>query len=167
MADPRAAALGDLSDWWFDGGKTTVDVDLDVPGGQEAVRNLAAHADLVMDSAPAGVLAARGLDFADLSASRPTLVQVSLTPFGRTGPRALWRSSDLVAAAMGGVCSLTGPPEKPLNSWGQQNYAFGGFMAAICGLSGVHAARETGRGAHVDLSLHEVVASSLENLFFQ
>ena len=25
MADPRAAALGGLCDWWFDGGKTTVD----------------------------------------------------------------------------------------------------------------------------------------------
>ena len=40
-------------------------------------------------------------------------------------------------------------------------------MACICGLAGVNAARETGQGCLVDLSLHEVMTSSIENLFFQ
>ena len=40
-------------------------------------------------------------------------------------------------------------------------------MACVCGLAGVYSARETGRGQHVDLSLHEVMTSSIEQLFFQ
>jgi crotonobetainyl-CoA:carnitine CoA-transferase CaiB-like acyl-CoA transferase len=167
MADPKVASRGGLCDWWLDGGKIRLAEPGDAARHRDEVLALARHADLVIDSRAPGALARQRLDYAELSAVNPALVQVSLTPFGLTGPRAHWKGSDLVAAAMGGVSSLTGPPEKPLNSWGRQNYAFGGFAAALCGLSGVWSARRTGRGAHVDLSLQEVVAGSLENIFFQ
>ncbi|MEL6984055.1 MAG: CoA transferase, partial [Actinomycetota bacterium] len=39
--------------------------------------------------------------------------------------------------------------------------------AAICGLAGVRAARRDGAGQLVDLSLHEVMAGSIENLIMQ
>ena len=94
-------------------------------------------------------------------------MQVSLTPFGRTGPRADWQTSDLVAGAMSGVLSISGTPDQAIGAWGRQNLTFGSLMACICGLAGVHAARETGQGCLVDLSLHEVMTSSIENLFFQ
>ncbi len=167
MVDPVAAARGGLLDWWYDGGKRQVDLDLDRADGQQAVRDLAAHADLVFDDAAPGWLADRGIDHADLAAANPRLVHVSLTPFGRTGPRASWRTSDLVAAALGGVASVTGLADAPMNSWGGQNLNFGGFMAAISGLAALHRARLDGYGQHVDVSLHEVVASSVENLWFQ
>ena len=99
-----------------------------------------------------------GLDHDDLGV-RLALVQVSLTPFGRTGPRAEWQTSDLVAGALGGVLSISGTPDEAVGAWGRQNVNFGSLMACICGLAGVHAARETGRGWHVDLSLHEVVTT--------
>ena len=46
------------------------------------------------------------------SAANPRLVQVSLTPFGRTGPRAGWQTSDLVAAALGGSSVGVRPPRR-------------------------------------------------------
>src|SRR5205085_405444 len=50
---------------------------------------------------------------------------------------------------------------------GREHYNFGSFMACICGLAGLHSAREGGPGQHIDVSLHEVMTSSIENLFFQ
>ena len=167
MADPAVAARGGLLDWWFDGGKDVVVDDLTTEAGQRAYRRLAERADLVIETSPPGRLAELGLDHDALVEVNPRLVQVSLTPFGRTGPRAHWQTSDLVAGALGGVLSVSGTADHPVNPWGRQNVNFGSFMAAICGLAGVWDARESGVGQHVDLSLHESIASSLEHLFFQ
>lgn len=167
MADPAAAERGGLLDWWYDGGKARSTVDLSTAEGQAAYRRLAASADLIIETEPPGRLAALGVDHADLVGVNPSLVQVSLTPFGRTGPRAHWQTSDLVAGALGGVLSVSGTADKAVGAWGRQNLHFGSLMAAICGLAGVRSARETGHGQHVDLSLHEVVTSSLEQMFFQ
>ena len=163
----EAGRRGGLLDWWFDSAKVPIDLDLDTDDGVAQYRRLATSADLIVDAKPIGYLADRGIDHADLLADNPRLVQVSVTPFGRTGPRSGWQSSDLVAGALGGVLAITGTPDEPLNSWGWQNYNFAGFAAAISGLAAVRAARTTGRGQLVDLSLHETVAGSIENLFMQ
>ena len=92
---------------------------------------------------------------------------MSLTPFGRTGPRAEWQTTDLVAAALGGVLSVSGLPDQPVNPWGRQCFNVAGFLAAVSGLAGVHAAESTGAGQHIDLSLHEAVCTTIEQLFFQ
>ena len=167
MTDPAADLLGGVLDWWYDGGKSLVELDLDTPHGRDAYRALAAVADVIIETENPGRLADLGLDHADLSPVNPRLTQISLTPYGRTGPWSGWQSSDLVAGAVGGVLSITGLADQPLNSWGGQNHNFGGFAAAICALAGVRSARRTGVGQLVDLSLHEVVTGSIENLFMQ
>ncbi len=167
LADPAAAALGGVADWWYDGGKRRCRVDLSTTEGREAYRRLAAAADVIVETERPGRLAELGLDYADLSAVNPALVQVSITPFGRTGPRAHWLGSDLVAAAMGGMMALTGLADRPLNVWGRQAYNYAGFVAATSGVAAALSARSTGRGAHVDLSIHETVTGSIENLFMQ
>ncbi len=91
---------------------------------------------------------------------------MSITPFGRTGPRAGWQISDLVAAATGGVLSCTGLPDRPLNLWGRQNYNFASFNAVIAGLAAVRAADLDGKGRHVDVSVQEAVVSTVEQILF-
>lgn len=167
MSGRRATRFGGSLDWWFDAAKSPIDLDLDSDEGVERYRRLAGGADIVIEAKPVGYLAERGIDHEHLTVNSPRLTQVSLTPFGRTGPWASWHSSDLVAGALGGVLSITGTPDAPLNSWGWQNYNFGGFSAALCGLAGVRSARMHGRGRLVDLSLHEVIVGSMENLLMQ
>ena len=167
LADPAAAALGGVADWWYDGGKRRCPVDLGTGEGRDAYRRLAAAADLIVETERPGRLAELNIDYTDVSAGNPALVQVSITPFGRTGPRAHWLGSDLVAAAMGGMMALTGLADRPLNVWGRQAYNYAGFVAATSGVAAALSARSTGRGAHVDLSIHETVTGSIENLFMQ
>jgi crotonobetainyl-CoA:carnitine CoA-transferase CaiB-like acyl-CoA transferase len=159
-----AAERGGLLDWWYDVGTRRAPLDLDSAEGQRAFRDLAARAELLIETELPGRLAALGLDYADLRLLNPRLVHVSLTPFGREGPRAGWQTSDLVSAAFGGVLSVTGEPEQPLNSWGRQSFNVGGFFAAIVGLAGVYAARSNGQGQQIDLSLHECVSTCTEQV---
>src|SRR3954449_8084153 len=56
MADPGLADRGGLLDWWLEGAKHWVDVDLGTAEGVAAYRRLAAHADLVVDTLPPGRL---------------------------------------------------------------------------------------------------------------
>ncbi len=170
FGDAALDARGGVLDWWYDGGKRRCALDLDSAAGQAGWRDLASRADLLIESQAPGRLAARRLDHEHLAALNPALVQVSITPFGRTGPRAHWQGSDLVCAALGGTLSVTGTAERPLNLWGRQSYNFAGFTAAIAGLAGVRAARIDGRGRHFDVSVHETVTTTIEHtqvyLFF-
>ena len=47
-------------------------------------------------------MAARGLDWPDLEQVNPRLIYVSVTPFGRTGPKAQYAESDLTLWTAGG-----------------------------------------------------------------
>ena len=86
MRDADIGARGGLLDWWLEGGKRWVDVDVATEAGRTAYRRLAETADLVIETQPPGRLAELGIDRDDVAAANPALVQVSLTPFGRTGP---------------------------------------------------------------------------------
>ncbi len=167
MVDQIAGAHGGLLDWWYDGGKAGVPLDLATTEGADAYRRLALGADLVVETAPPGRLAGLGLDHEDLLPDHPALVQVSLTPFGRTGPWSNWQTTDLVASALGGVLSISGSPDEAVNPWGRQSLHFGSFSAVLSGLAAVRHARRTGAGQLVDVSLHEAVASSIEQLWFE
>ncbi|MEY2450201.1 MAG: hypothetical protein QOH79_3677, partial [Acidimicrobiaceae bacterium] len=167
MQSAETAQRGGLLDWWYDGGKRRVSADLDTDEGRSHYRRLAEAADLVIETEAPGRLTDLGIDHDDLVGANPRLVQVSLTPFGRTGPRASWQTTDLVTAALGGVLSLSGLPDEPVNPWGRQSFNVASFMAAICGLAGVRAARVTGTGQHIDLAMHEAVCTTVEQLFFQ
>ena len=49
----------------------------------------------------------------DLAAADPTLVTVSVTPFGRRGPKADWLATDLTLVAASGQMAVTGDPDRP------------------------------------------------------
>lgn len=167
MRDAAEAAKGGLLDWWYDGGKRRADIDLDTEAGRDAYRLLAEVADLIIDTEPPGRLESLGLSHAELVTANPRLVQVSLTPFGLTGPLKDWQTSDLVAAAMGGVLSVSGTAEQAVNPWGRQSLHVASMMATVCAIAGVYNARETGTGQFVDLSMHEAVSTTVEQIFFQ
>ncbi len=167
MTDDHAAERGGVLDWWYDGGKRRHVLDLDTDAGRDGYRTLIKNADLVIETETPDRLDQLGIDHGQMLLINPSLAQVSITPFGRTGPRRHWVSSDLVSAAMGGSLSVTGLPERPLNIWGRQVYNFVGFLGVLCGLAAVLAARQDGKGRHADVSIHETLTGSIEHILMQ
>ena len=155
---------GGLLDWWFDGGTALQPLDLGSAEGRETLRTLVAAADVLLESEGADRMAALGFGSAELSALNPRLSHVKLTPWGSSGPRAGWQSSDLVMSAASGLLSVNGDPDEPVSIWGRQMDNIGGFYAAICALTGLFRARATGRGTHFDLSQQQAALSCTEHL---
>ena len=67
------------------GSKDSVVVDFDDPVQLEKVREVAAAADIVIETWTPGVAEARGLGADDLRPLNPALVVVSISAFGRAG----------------------------------------------------------------------------------
>jgi len=153
-----------LLDWWYDTNCRLLPLDLRDGAGSAAFGRLVELADVFIDDSPPGALGELGLAPADLSEMNPRLVHVSLTPYGADGPRAAWRSSDLVAQAQAGHLSVTGDVDRPVVLWGRQSAVVGGLYTAVSALAGHLRAKATGQGTWVDLSLHEALVSCTEHL---
>jgi crotonobetainyl-CoA:carnitine CoA-transferase CaiB-like acyl-CoA transferase len=94
-------------------GKRSVLLDLEALGGRAQLLELVRSADIFIESSTPGELGSMGLDFASLHAVNPSLIYVSVTPFGQTGPDAKSPATDLTIAAAGGLVNLQGDGDRP------------------------------------------------------
>ncbi|WP_369036874.1 CaiB/BaiF CoA-transferase family protein [Streptomyces adonidis] len=135
-------------------GKRSVTLDRGTPEGTDALRELLAGADAVLDGTAGGVRTlAEGIDH---------LVHVRVTPFGLVGPRSDWQGGDLVVAATGGMLAQVGAPDgPPLRLPENQAEHLAGVNAAIAVLLGLRA-RRRGPGQLIDVSAQACVAAALE-----
>ncbi|MCA3711915.1 MAG: CoA transferase [Phenylobacterium sp.] len=149
----------DRSLWWwhYNTSKRGVMLDLDAAEDQARFKALAASADIIIESEPAGRLASLGLDYEDLKAVRPDLIFVSLTPFGRESINAGVPATDLTLMAGAGPVWSTGyddhtlPPVRPGVG---QAYHTGCHFAAMSALTALFHRLTTGEGQFIDVSLH-------------
>lgn len=140
--------------WWaYARNKRSIEIDLDVPDGRAAFLELAASADVVIDSFAPGHLARLGLGYSELSAVNPRIVLTSISAFGATGPKATWAASDLTVWASSGAHFLTGDDDRaPVAPSVPQAFLHAGAEAAVATLLALTAREQTGRGQHVDVS---------------
>ena len=141
--------------------KRGLTLDLAHPEGQALFRRLAATADLVVATLPPGRLDELGVGPESLRRTRPSLVVTSITGFGQTGPYRDYRSSDLVAAALGGSMYVTGEAEDPpVRLAGHQACVTASTCAAASSVIALYHASLTGAGQHVDVSLEEATVAA-------
>ena len=69
------------------------------PAGRDLIRELVAECDIFIESADPGRFDSLGLGWEELRAVNPALVYVSISAFGRTGPKATWAATDLTVWA--------------------------------------------------------------------
>ncbi len=119
-----------------------------------------ATADVLIERYGLPALANAGYSREALERTNARLVHASVTTFGSSGPRAMWRGSELVATAMAGTLRLTGDPDRPPVKEALDACWFHAEMVAAAGISAALCDREsTGRGQHVDISVQEVAFS--------
>jgi crotonobetainyl-CoA:carnitine CoA-transferase CaiB-like acyl-CoA transferase len=126
-------------------------------GGREAIT----AADLIVCEGGPAALRARQCEPDVLRRVNPTAALVLISPFGQTGPWADAPASDLTLLFASGIARmLTGQvddlAEAPIRPVGGQS-AFIGGIAAAC--AGMHAVTAPERGATVDVSIQEALAT--------
>ncbi|MGB9224909.1 CaiB/BaiF CoA transferase family protein, partial [Mycobacterium sp.] len=89
--------------------KRSTELNPDDENDRQRFLELAAGADIVVDSGRPGQAASYGVSCAELADRHDHLVALSITDFGATGPRSSWRATDAVLYAMSGSLSRSGP----------------------------------------------------------
>ena len=146
--------------------KRSVVLDRRTPSGRAELERLLARADLAIREGRAPEL-----DDGDAWCERhPRLVVVSITPFGLTGPRRGWRGDELTLVHAGGwgyIVPGRGAPREwpPIRPFGHHALVQAGLHAAVAALAACRAARATGVGDHLDVSVQETVAFLLGRHF--
>ncbi len=147
--------------------KRSLAIDLATQEGQDVIRRLACHADILVENFKPGDLKRRGLDHDSLSALNPRLIYASITGFGQTGPYAHRPGYDFLIQGMGGIMSLTGKPDQ---EGGEPTKAGVGIADVMCGmytasaiLAALHHRHATGQGQHIDIALFDTQIAWLIN----
>ena len=139
-------------------GKRSVALDFSRPEGLAVARDLARHADILVQNFRADVMERRGLDHATLSADNPGLIYASITGYGFDSPYRLVAGYDQIAQGEGGLQYLTGEADRPpVRAGASIADTVTGLHCGMAILAAVRARDVTGRGQAVDLALLDSV----------
>jgi alpha-methylacyl-CoA racemase len=139
----------------MDRGKHTIGLDLKSSEGAAAFKELAGHADVVIEVFRPGVAERLGIGPDDLHAVNPRLVYGRMTGWGQDGPLSATAGHDIDYLAISGVLSMLGRaderPTPPVNILG--DFAGGGLMLAYGVLLALLERERTGRGRVIDAAM--------------
>lgn len=137
--------------------KRSVCLDLKTEEGKRAAKDLAAEADVIVESFRPGVMEKFGLDYESVVTDNEDVVYLSLTGFGQDGPYSDWPAYDPVIQAMSGLMSTIGYPDRPPIRIGASVIDWGtGTTAAFTIVSALLNRELTGDGEYLDVNLFEV-----------
>jgi crotonobetainyl-CoA:carnitine CoA-transferase CaiB-like acyl-CoA transferase len=142
-------------------GKKSLVLDLKSPEGAEAIRRLAANADILVENFRPGVMRRLKLDYETLRALNPRLIYCSISGYGQTGPSAeLPAYAPVIHAASGyEMAHLAYQPGRERPDYCgiyhadvfAGTYAFGAISAAL------YHRTVTKVGQHIDVSMLEAM----------
>ena len=114
----------------FNRGKRSLALDLKSPAGRAVFERLVGTADAVFNNLRGDLPEALGLTYATLGRVNPAIVCVSLSAYGRSGPRAAEPGYDALIQAEAGWAALTGDPDGPPQKSGLSLADYAGGLAA-------------------------------------
>jgi CoA:oxalate CoA-transferase len=145
-------------------GKEAVCLDLKAPEDRRVLERILSGSDILIENFTPGVMDRLGLGWEALHERYPRLIYAAISGFGRTGPLSGRKSNDLVAQAMGGVMSLTGPKGGPAVRVGTSMADMTSGLFAVTGIcAALYHREQTGQGLLIDVSMVDGQISLLEH----
>jgi crotonobetainyl-CoA:carnitine CoA-transferase CaiB-like acyl-CoA transferase len=147
--------------------KRSLVLDLKVPAAREVLLTLIDGADVLVENYSAGVMERLGLGYDMLKERNPRLVYASIRGFGDDAggksPYRDWPAFDIVAQAMGGLMSITGPDAgTPVRVGSGIGDTVPGLYTAFGIMAALRVAEATGAGQYVDVAMADAVLSVSE-----
>ncbi|MEE9284208.1 MAG: CoA transferase [Dehalococcoidia bacterium] len=150
----------------LNGGKKSVTLNLRSTPGAAIARELAAQADILVESFRPGAMERLGLGYSRIHAMNPSLTYTSLSNFGQTGPYRDYKGSDILFYGTGGEMYSTGLPDRsPIRLANYIVQYQAGNLAAAAALMDFQGVRRGGSGQRLDVSIYESAVSSVDRRF--
>ena len=155
-------ATNDGHDSWyfllFNANKKSVTVNLKSDRGLALIKDMAKHADIMVENFAPGAIERLGLGYDAVSSVNPGIIYAQVKGFGTGGPYENNLAFDMIAQATGGVMSITGdadgPPLKPGVTLGDTGT---GMLLAISILAALYRRRATGQGEHIEIAMQDAM----------
>lgn len=145
-------------------GKESIAIDMADPRGQDLVRRLVPHVDVVVANFTPGTLEKLGLDYDTLRAIKPDLVMCAVSGFGQSGPWRPVRAVDPVVQGEAGVIAMIGEPnEKPYMNRTAPVDSITATQSALAVSAALFHRDRTGEGQFIDVTLMES-ASAMDSI---
>lgn len=123
------------------------------PRGREVALRLARISDVFAENMTPGVMTKYGLGYDDVREARPEVIYLAQSGWGRTGPRAHYRSYGMSSSAHAGIAFFCGLPGRPPAGW---QFAYSdhnpAWLNAIGILAAIHHRNQTGEGQLIDVA---------------
>ena len=151
--------------------KRSITLDLAKPDGREAFARFIDWADVLIDNHAPATLHALGLGWEALHERNPDLFLTSITPYGRTGPRAGCKGTDMTGYHAGGLGTLMPPrstdiSRAPVKAGGYPTGYHAGLTAAFAAAAALFGRRK-GEGCLIDVSEQESILSLIRGFVAQ
>jgi len=157
MRASRTPAEGDTPAAFvaLNAGKRSLVLDIRTPEGAEAVRGLAATADVFIENFRPGVVARHGLDYASIRAVKPDIVYCSISGYGQQGEWSGRGAYDHVVQALTGMMMMAGEREDdpPMKVGFPVVDVATGLLGSLAITAALHRRSRDGTGQHIDASM--------------
>ena len=146
--------------------KKSITLDLRTPEGAEILKQLAAHADVLIENFQPGTLEGWGVGWQDLRRRNGKLIMVRISGYGQTGPYKGRPGFGRIANAFGGLSFLAGDPDRPPSTPGSPTLPdyLAGVYGAFGAMMALRARDMTGEGQFIDIGLYEPIFRFLDEL---
>jgi benzylsuccinate CoA-transferase BbsF subunit len=142
--------------------KLGISLDLNNPKSQEVAKRLVNWADIVTDSMSPGTMAKWGLDYESVRKMKPDIIYYSATLAGQYGPYAKFQAYGPQGAAITGLYSVTGWPDRePVCLYGAYTDYIAPFFLVCALVAALDYRRRTGKGIYLDTSQWEAAINFL------
>jgi formyl-CoA transferase len=142
----------------FNANKKSITVNLKDPKGLQLVKDLAKHADVMVENFAPGAIERLGLGYDVMKAVNPSLIFCQVKGFGEGSPYEKNLAFDMIAQACGGTMSITGErdgrPLKPGPSLGDTGT---GMLLAISILGALYRRKDTHQGEHLQVAMQDAM----------
>jgi crotonobetainyl-CoA:carnitine CoA-transferase CaiB-like acyl-CoA transferase len=139
---------------YFNRNKRCICIDAKSAEGQQVARDLAAHADVLIENFGPGTMDRLGLGWEALHALNPRLIYCALKGF-LPGPYEHRPALDEIVQFMTGLAYMTGPPGQPLRAGSSVIDIMGGVMGTVAILAALRQRDKDGQGRRITSALYE------------
>jgi formyl-CoA transferase len=142
--------------------KKSITLDMKSEAGKQVLWRLIDRSDILVENFRPGAMDRLGFGYQVVRERRPALVYASISGFGASGPQKDRPGYDVIVQGEAGIMDITGPRDGAPYKVGTAVADLVSGLYAVQGiLAALYAAKSTGQGQHVDISMYEAMASLL------
>lgn len=145
--------------------KLGICVDISTPKGKEIMYELVKNSDVFMENMRPGAIAKYGFSYDELKAINPSIIYLSSSACGQTGPENKYIGYAATFANKSGLGHLTGYADSIPGTFVGSIDVRSSVLSVIGILTAINYRDKTGKGQYIDVSSQEAISSQLGDVY--